>query len=107
MKYRIKFTAQDYYDYLGRNNYSSLKKKVLTCIPDEFLKKFYNLKFKVIPKYYGFYRHTYYRIQISVDMEEDEIKKVFEKRKDWCYSYTNVSYKPINKTIKQNEAISS
>jgi len=100
MKYRVKFTAEDYYDYVGRNPYCSLKKRVKECIPDEFLKGMYNLKFKRILKPRTFYAHTYYRISFSIDMEEAEIAQVFERRKNWCYTYYNINYKPINKTIK-------
>jgi len=102
MKYRVKFTAEDYYDYIGSNPYCSLKKRVKECIPDEFLKGMYNLKFKKISRAKTFRGHTYYRIQISVNnMKESEIAQVFERRKTWCYSYSNINYKPINKTIKK------
>ena len=37
-KYRIAFTVQDYYDYVGTNPYYSIKERMLRSIP-ESLKK--------------------------------------------------------------------
>lgn len=93
-KYRVKFTVEDYYDYLGGSKpYISLRKRLLASIPDEFHKALYNLKFKKISKAFSF--HTYYRVQFSVKMEENEIVKIFERRKNWCHAPENWSYKPI------------
>ena len=37
-KYRITFTVQDYYDYIGTNPRYSIKERMLESIPDLFKK---------------------------------------------------------------------
>ena len=74
-KYRIAFTVQDYYDYVGINPYYSIKERMLKSIPDVFEENGYNIKFKrVHSKLYPWSK--WYRIHMSVRMTEEEIKKV-------------------------------
>jgi hypothetical protein len=92
-KYRIAFTVQDYYDYVGTSPYYGVKERMLHSLPELFKKNGYNIKFKKIKKHWD----TWYRIHMSVKMSEEEIKEVI----DW-YEYTNfrlynVSYKLITK----------
>ena len=47
-KYRIVFTVQDYYDYIGTNPCYSIKERMLQSIPDLFRENGYNIKFKCI-----------------------------------------------------------
>lgn len=93
-KYRIAFTVQDYYDYVGTNPYYSIKERMLESIPDLFKRNGYNIKFKCIPGDW----YKYYRVHMSVKMSEKEIKEVL----DWWHRFTNfrlnnVSYKLITK----------
>ncbi len=95
-KYRIAFTVQDYYDYVGTNPYYGIKKRMLESIPNLFKKNGYNIKFKCVSnKLYPWYK--YYRVHMSVRMTEEEIKKVFEKYKNMMFKLSNTSYKLITK----------
>ena len=86
-KYRIAFTVQDYYDYIGTNPYYSIKERMLQSIPQQFKDNGYNIKFKCIHKW-----HKYYRVHISVRMCEKDIKRVLS-----MITLYNVSYKLITK----------
>ena len=93
-KYRIAFTVQDYYDYVGTSPYYSTKERMLQSIPEEFEWNGYNIKFKrVHNKLYPWY--TYYRVHMSVKMTEEEIKKVFGEYKNMMFRLDNISYKLI------------
>ena len=95
-KYRIAFTVQDYYDYIGTNPYCSIKERMLRSIPEEFKQNGYNIKFKCIhSKLYSW--NNYYRVHMSVRMTEEEIRKVFWKYKDRIFGLYNTSYKLITK----------
>lgn len=95
-KYRIAFTVQDYYDYVGTNPLYSIKKRMLQSIPALFEKNGYNIKFKCIHnKLYPWYR--YYRVHMSVRMTEEEIKKVLDWYKYANFKLSNISYKLITK----------
>ena len=91
-KYRIAFTVQDYYDYVGINPYYSIKERMLKSIPEEFEQNGYNIKFKCIHNLY-----KYHRVHMSVSMTEEEIKKVFERYKNTIFELSNISYKLITK----------
>ena len=91
MKYRINFTIEDYYNYVGTNPCLSRSTRVGDSIPYEFYVRGYNLKFKVLRIGYK----TYYRVHISVRMTESEILQVLEKYKSYSHSLENVSYKVI------------
>ena len=73
-KYRIAFTVQDYYDYIGTNPCYSLKKRMLESIPEQFRQSGYNIKFKTLR---GWIR--YYRVHMSVKMTEEEIRKKMQE----------------------------
>lgn len=106
MKYRISFFIEDYYSYLGKDPdmiAESKRNKVLGTIPYGFQEKLYNLKFKEIKYFYG----TFYRVHFSVNMEESEIKEIFDERKDWCHSPENISYKPIKTHDKRRSNFNS
>jgi hypothetical protein len=90
MKYRINFTIEDYYNYVGTNPYLPISQKVRQSIPYKFRECGYNLKFKVVKRW-----PITYRIHISVKMTESEILEVLEEYKDYCHSLENVSYKEI------------
>ena len=92
-KYRIAFTIEDYYDYIGTSPYYSIKERMLQSIPDLFRENGYNIKFKTL----HCYRHKYYRVHMSVRMTEEEIKEVFEEYKDMMFELNNTSYKLITK----------
>ena len=95
-KYRIAFTVQDYYSYVGTNPYRSIKERMLKSIPEQFKKNGYNIKFKcVYSKLYPWYRH--YRVHMSVKMTETEIKQVLDWYKNASFELNNVSYKLIIK----------
>ena len=95
-KYRIAFTVQDYYDYVGTSPYYSTKERMLKSIPEEFEWNGYNIKFKrVHNKLYPWY--TYYRVHMSVIMPEEEIKRVLDRYKDASFKFNNISYKLITK----------
>jgi hypothetical protein len=95
-KYRITFTVQDYYDYIGTNPRYSIKERMLESIPDLFKKNGYNIKFKrILNKLYPWYK--YYRVHMSVRMTEKEIKQVLDWYKDASFKLNNVSYKLITK----------
>ena len=90
-KYRISFTVQDYYDYIGTNPNYSIKERMLESIPDLFKNNGYNIKFKRIHnKLFPWY--TFYRAHISVRMCEKDIKRVLS-----MITLYNVSYKLITK----------
>ena len=91
-KYRIAFTVQDYYDYVGTHPYYSIKERMLGSIPDQFRQSGYNIKFKTL---HGWIK--YYRVHMSVKMTEEEIKKVFEEYKNIMFNLNNTSYKLITK----------
>ena len=95
-KYRIAFTVQDYYDYIGTNPYYSTKERMLQSIPEQFKKNGYNIKFKKVS-----YRlrpwSTWYRVHMSVRMTEEEIKKVLDWYKETSFILCNTSCKLINK----------
>ena len=92
-KYRIAFTVQDYYDYVGNNSYYSIKERMLQSIPEKFKENGYNIKFKrTRSKLF-----KYYRVHMSVRMTEEEIRKVFWKYKDRMFGLYNTSYKLITK----------
>ena len=92
-KYRIAFTIQDCYDYVGTNPYYSIKERMLESIPEQFKKNGYNIKFKKIVSWW----HIYYRVHMSVRMTEEEIQKVFDWHKKASFGLDNTSYKLINK----------
>ena len=95
-KYRIVFTVQDYYDYIGTNTYRSIKERMLESIPEQFKKNGYNIKFKYIhSRLYSW--NKYYRVHMSVRMTEEEIQKVFDWHKKASFCLYNTSYKLINK----------
>ena len=95
-KYRIAFTVQDYYDYVGTNPYWSIKERMLKSIPDLFKQNGYNIKFKCIhSKLYPW--NEYYRVHMSVRMTEKDIKQVLDWYKDISFRLNNVSYKLITK----------
>lgn len=89
-KYRISFTVEDYYDYIGTNPCYSLKKRMLESIPEQFRQSGYNIKFKTLR---GWIR--YYRVHMSVKMTEEEIKKVFEEYKNMMFDLNHTSYRLI------------
>ena len=89
-KYRISFTVEDYYDYIGTNPCYSLKKRMLESIPEQFRQSGYNIKFKTLR---GWIR--YYRVHMSVKMTEEEIKKVFEEYKNMMFDLNHASYRLI------------
>lgn len=90
-KYRIAFTVEDYYDYVGTSPYYSIKERMLYSIPDQFRSNGYNIKFKTLYRY----RHKYYRVHMSVKMTEEKIKEVFERYKNMMFELNNASYKLI------------
>lgn len=92
-KYRVAFTIEDYYDYVGTNPCYSLKKRMLGSIPEQFRQSGYNIKFKTLRCPW----HKYYRVHMSVKMTEEEIKEVFEEYKNMMFSLNNTSYKLITK----------
>ena len=91
-KYRIAFTVQDYYNYIGTNPYYSIKERMLQSIPEQFKKNGYNIKFKRLCSW-----STWYRVHMSVRMTEEEIKQVLDWYKDASFKLNNVSYKLITK----------
>ena len=91
-KYRITFTVQDYYDYIGTSPYYSIRERMLQSIPEQFKKNGYNIKFKCIHNWY-----KYYRVHMSVRMCEKDIKQVLDWYKNASFRLTNVSYKLITK----------
>ena len=95
-KYRIAFTVQDYFDYVGTNPYYSTKERMLKSIPDLFKENGYNIKFK---KVYGKLcpYNKYYRVHMSVKMCEKDIKQVLDWNKNTSFRLGNVSYKLITK----------
>ena len=95
-KYRIAFTVQDYYDYVGTNPYYSIKERMLQSIPDVFKKNGYNIKFKKV-HYELRPWSTWYRVHMSVRMCEKDIKQVLDWYKNASYRLHNVSYKLITK----------
>ena len=96
-KYRIAFTVQDYYDYIGTNPYYSIKKRMLESIPNLFKKNGYNIKFKCVSNNFLYPWYKYYRVHMSVRMTEEEIKKVLDWYKNASFKLNNVSYKLITK----------
>ena len=95
-KYRIAFTVQDYYDYIGTNPCYSIKERMLESIPDLFKENGYNIKFKcVLNKLYPWCRC--YRIHMSVRTTEEEIEKVLDWYENASFKLDNVSYKLITK----------
>ena len=95
-KYRIAFTVQDYYDYIGTNPYCSIKERMLRSIPEEFKQNGYNIKFKCIhSKLYSW--NNYYRVHMSVRMCEKDIKQVLDEYRKTSFRLDNVSYKLITK----------
>ena len=95
-KYRIAFTVQDYYDYVGTSPCYSTKERMLKSIPGKFERNGYNIKFKCIHNIlYPWYK--YYRVHMSVRMTEKEIKQVLDWYKDASFRLNNVSYKLITK----------
>lgn len=97
MKYRLSFTIQDYYSYMGTNPNCTVMERMLLSIPDEFRKSGYNIKFKTIKKYNLFCWSIYYRVHMSVKMSEEEIKKVIEYYENCSHTLSNFSYKLITK----------
>lgn len=95
-KYRISFTVQDYYDYVGTNLYCSIKERMLDSIPYLFKNNGYNIKFKCIHnKLYPW--HKYYRVHMSARMCEKDIRQVLDWYKDTSFRLGNISYKLITK----------
>jgi hypothetical protein len=95
-KYRIAFTIQDYYDYVGTNPHYSIKKRMLQSIPDLFRMNGYNIKFKSVhSELYPW--NKYYRVHMSVRMTEKDIKQVLDWYKNANFRLNNVSYKLITK----------
>lgn len=92
-KYRISFTVEDYYDYIGTSPHYSIKERMLYSIPDQFRSNGYNIKFKTLNRNW----HKYYRVHISVKMTEEEIQKVFDWYKKASFCLYNISCKLINK----------
>lgn len=91
-KYRIAFTVEDYYNYVGTNPYYSIKERVLHSIPEKFKKNGYNIKFKKLHSW-----NDWYRVHMSVRMTEEEIQKVFDWYKETSFCLYNTSCKLINK----------
>ena len=91
-KYRIAFTVEDYYNYVGTNPYYSIKERMLHSIPEKFKKNGYNIKFKKLRSW-----NNWYRVHMSVRMTEEEIKQVLDWYKDASFKLNNVSYKLIIK----------
>ena len=93
MKYRLSFTIQDYYCYIGTNPINcSVKERVLLSIPDKFRENGYNIKFKTIKSW-----NIYYRVHMSVKMSEEEIKRVIKYYENCSHTLSNFSYKLITK----------
>ena len=92
-KYRIAFTVEDYYDYIGTSPYYSIKERMLQSIPQQFRDNGYNIKFKTLRRYW----HKYYRVHMSIKMTEKEINEVFEEYKNMMFELNNTSYKLITK----------
>jgi len=97
-KIRIKFTIRDYYDYIGTNpyysTYYSTKERMLNSIPKEFKKVGYNIKFKKIEnRLYSWM--AFYRIHMSLKMQEEQLKNILERYKDMYLFLDNISYKVI------------
>ena len=95
-KYRIAFTVQDYYDYVGTSPYRSIKERMLESIPEQFKQNGYNIKFKKV-SYRLYPWSTWYRVHMSVRMTEDKIKQVLDWYKNASFRLNNVSYKLITK----------
>lgn len=95
-KYRISFTVQDYYNYVGTNPCCSTKEHMLQSIPDLFKKNGYNIKFKKV-HYELRPWSTWYRVHMSVRICEKDIKQVLDWYKNASYRLHNVSYKLITK----------
>lgn len=91
-KYRIAFTVEDYYNYVGTSPYYSIKERMLQSIPNLFKKNGYNIKFKKLHSW-----NNWYRVHMSVRMTEEEIKQVLDWYKDASFKLNNVSYKLITK----------
>ena len=90
-KYRIAFTVQDYYDYVGTNPYYGIKERMLQSIPEQFKKNGYNIKFKTLYKYW----RKCYRVHMSVRMTEEKIQEVLNWHENSSFRLENVSYKLI------------
>lgn len=88
-KYRIAFTVQDYYNYVGTSPCCSTKRRMLNSIPTLFKATGYNIKFKCI--------RNKFRIHMSVRMSEKEIKEVIDWYESTNFKLYNVSYKLITK----------
>lgn len=91
-KYRVAFTVEDYYDYVGTNPCYGLRKRMLESIPEQFRQSGYNIKFKTLRGW-----TKYYRVHMSVKMTEEEIKRVFEEYKNMSFELNNSSYRLITK----------
>ena len=98
MKYRVKFTCEDWYDYLNTNTYASLRKRAIDSMPSQIrYGKFYNFKFKrVCSPFYHRY-HKFYRVSVSVDMLKEDIEYMISECESFMHDYSNFSYKPIKR----------
>ena len=92
MKVRVNLTIQDYYSYVGTNPLYATSKRVISSLPSE-LRECYNMKFKILKKYYG----HYYRVHITVKVDDISIISNLEsKYSSYGLRPTNVTWKVIN-----------
>lgn len=94
-KYRIAFTVQDYYNYVGTSPYYSTKERMLNSLPEQFKKNGYNIKFKKISSQWNW--NIYYRVHMSVRMTKEDIQKVFDWHEKATFGLYNISCKLITK----------
>ena len=98
-KWRIKFTCEDWYDYIGNNTWDSLRKRAIESMPQQIkYGKFYNFKFKRVISFPYRHWHKFYRVSVSIEMTEEEILYMIKECESFMHHYGNFSYRLISRT---------
>lgn len=98
-KWRIKFTCEDWYDYIGSNTWVSLRKRAIESMLQQIkYGKFYNFKFKRVVSFPYAHWHKFYRVSVSIEMTEEEILYMIKECESFMHHYSNFSYRQISRT---------
>lgn len=98
-KYRIKMTCEDYFDYVGTNRfYHSFEDRIESSMPSCINREScYNFKAKVVKGEWDY--HRWYRIELSIKMEEKNFHKMREEIQHHmdtcCHGVRNFSWHKI------------
>jgi len=98
MIFKLKYTCEDYFHYMGKHNYPCRYGLYSSLIRNEF-EEIRNLHFKVIPcKNKNIYEVRRFRVSCTVKVQrEEDLKKVIQRYENVGADYHGFSYKLIKR----------